>query len=198
MSFVFKLRFPEIELRKYDEQYDYGRNSADLKKANRLNKYYDICPAQGYLKYEQFIDMVGWKSERRLAKAESNSAGLVEELTRMAFAANHQTARMGTLMVLSGVGLPVASVLMHFGNDQTVPIIDERALWSLNCEKPASYSFDFWAAYVVYCRSLAERNRMSVRSIDRALWKYSEVNQGGLSGSKIATLRRAESGNTGE
>lgn len=192
MDSIFKLRFDESKLKEYDERYDYGRSRADIDDANRLNKYYEICPTQGCLTYEQFIDMVEWKSTRRIAAAKSNSPELVVELTRMAFSANHQFARMGALTLLSGVGLPVASVLMHFGCDRTVPIIDERALWSLSCEKPKSYTLEFWEAYLRYCRRLAERNNMSVRSIDRALWKYSEVHQGGLSASKTAQSRRAK------
>jgi hypothetical protein len=192
MDLEFKLRFSESELKEYDERYDYDRSRVDISAANRLNKYYDICPAQGCLTYEQFIDMVKWKSSRRLAAAKANPPELVEELTRIAFSANHQAARMGALTLLSGVGLPVASVLMHFGCDRTVPIIDERALWSLSCEKPKSYTLEFWEAYLHYCRRLAERNNMSVRSIDRALWKYSEVHQGGLSASQIARSRRAK------
>jgi hypothetical protein len=50
------------------------------------------------------------------------------------------------------------------------PIIDFRALWSLNCEKRGD-TFEFWWSYVIVCQSLALECGVSIRDLDRALWQ---------------------------
>jgi len=174
----YQLRFPETDLRKYQALYDYKVDT------RQLEKYYQIGPAQGHLTIQQLDEIVTWKSERRPALVWENDPELVAELTTFAFSAKHAAARIGALTLLSGVGYPTASVICRYCIDQNDPIIDERALWSLVLEKPNNYTFPFWEAYVAICRGLAQRNGMTVREVDMALWKYSEMFQGGLSGSK--------------
>jgi hypothetical protein len=178
MDLDYHLRFPESELRRYQELYDFKTNTRSLE------KYYEIGPKQGHLTINQLAEIVDWKSERRPELVWKNDPALVIELTSFAFRAQHPTARMGNLTLLTGVGMPTASVISHYCLDPNDPIIDERAIWSLGLEQPSYYTFEFWAAYVAICRELAMRNHMTVREIDMALWKYSEINQGGLSGSK--------------
>ena len=81
--------------------------------------------------------------------------------------------------------MPTASALLHLAacdptNPVTAstanPIIDFRALWSLNCEKRGD-TFQFWWRYVETCRALATGARLSMRDLDRALWEYSNQNQ---------------------
>jgi hypothetical protein len=176
----FKLRFSEKELQHYAQQYDYGRTTENQSKADQLNKYYKICPVRGYLTEAEFQEMVKWKSERRLGLAENNSAALIKELTSFSFSAQHMRSKIGALLALEGVGMPVASVLLHFGCDATIPIIDERALWSLSHPKVSYYSFELWEQYLKFCRDLAIKSKLTVREVDKALWKYSEIHQDGL------------------
>ncbi|MBI4851367.1 MAG: hypothetical protein HY819_06015 [Acidobacteria bacterium] len=44
-------------------------------------------------------------------------------------------------------------------------------------ENTTQYSFSFWWDYVLFCREIAERNSISMRVLDRALWQYSKDNQ---------------------
>lgn len=70
-------------------------------------------------------------------------------------------------MTLRGVSWPTASVLLHFGHHDEYPILDYRALWWLGYDKPPPYTFEFWSAYVSFCRTLAKRLSVSVRTLDR-------------------------------
>jgi hypothetical protein len=105
-----------------------------------------------------------------------NSARLVEEATTLAFHARDEALRIGILLTLDGVGWPVASVLLHFGHRDPYPILDFRALESLGVKQPSVYTFDFWWAYVQTCRKLARRQRVDMRTLDRALWQHSAEN----------------------
>jgi len=60
---------------------------------------------------------------------------------------------------------------------RSYPILDFRALWSLTVDVPTSYTYDFWARYSECARQLAQRAKVDMRTLDRALWKYSEMRQ---------------------
>ena len=87
-----------------------------------------------------------------------------------------ERVRWDILTELRGVGPPTASVVLHFFHEAPYPIIDFRAMWSLSVDE-YNYSFEFWQEYVDFCRDLAERNNVDIRTLDRALWMYSKVNQ---------------------
>lgn len=85
--------------------------------------------------------------------------------------------RIEALTLLDGIGWPSASVILHFFHKQKYPILDYRALWSVSLEVPYRYIFEFWWAYVIYCRDLAKNAKVTMRTLDRALWQYSKENQ---------------------
>jgi hypothetical protein len=66
---------------------------------------------------------------------------------------------------------------LHFGHTDQYPILDYRALWSLAVDPPPPYSFSIWWRYVEFCRTLAKKCDVSVRTLDKALWQYSNENQ---------------------
>ena len=39
------------------------------------------------------------------------------------------------------------------------------------------YNFEFWNEYTQFCRKLASEAMVSMRELDRALWKYSKEKQ---------------------
>jgi hypothetical protein len=75
------------------------------------------------------------------------------------------------------VGLPTASVILHFCDRRKYPILDVRVLWSLGITKPPSFSIPFWLNYTEFLRGLADRTGKDMRTVDRALWQYSRENQ---------------------
>jgi hypothetical protein len=83
------------------------------------------------------------------------------------------------LTLLAGVDWATASVVLHFCHADPYPILDYRALWSVGQDdEPDRYDFTYWGAYTAFTRDIARRNSVSMRILDRALWKYSELHQG--------------------
>ena len=166
----YKFRIPIEKVGQYAEQYDF---SAETK----LEKYHQIGPRQGCLTVDQLYEICRWKSKRKAARAKSNPDDFVKEITTFSFSAKCERSRIESLMLLDGVRMPTASVILHFCVDQTYPILDVRALWSLAIEKPSIYSFSFWEEYTEICRTMAKELSMSVRELDMALWQYSKKHQ---------------------
>ena len=99
------------------------------------------------------------------------------EITGFALATEDEGARIQSLTLLDGVSWPTPSVILHLFHRDPYPILDFRALWSLSLDVPVQYGFDFWLLYVRYCRDLAQRANVDMRTLNRALWQYSKENQ---------------------
>lgn len=166
----YALRIPRSEILLYRDRYDYTEGK-------RLEKFHGVAQSHGCISVDQLHEICHWKSKRRAELARKNPDALVRELTAFSFSARHESSRLGALTLLEGVHFPTASVILHFCLDQTYPILDIRALWSLSIEKPSQYTLPFWEDYVAACRAVAGENGLSVRELDMALWQYSKENQ---------------------
>lgn len=171
MTIKHALRIPPGKLRHYMEQYGFKAEAS-------LEKYHEIGPKQGYLTVDQLEEICEWKSRRRADLALSNPEAVVCEITTFSFSAKCEESRIGALTLLEGVGFPTASVILHFCVDQSYPILDFRAIWSLGIEQPSQYTVPFWKEYVQICRAVAAKHRLTIRELDMALWQYSGERQG--------------------
>lgn len=168
---MFALRFNESAIERWAE-----KNTSE----NYLVFQNEIGPAvqkRGYMSRPEFLIMCEWKSPRTKSRCARNSDAFIREVTGASLAASHEQLRVQVLTLLVGVGWPTASVILHFCGGSPYPILDFRALWALKVEQPSTYDFRFWWAYVEHCRSLATRNNVSMRTLDRALWQYSKEKQ---------------------
>jgi len=167
MTSRLKLRFRESRIQEYA-----GRNKNDLSELISIGRE---AGRSGYLKRDDFLTICMTKSSRPRIHYESNSAELIEEVTAISFAEKtSEQVRIQILQILSGVSWPVASYILHFCIEDQYPILDFRALESLSIEKTPLYTFEFWNEYTTFCRDLARRNRVSMRTLDAALWGYSK------------------------
>ena len=141
------------------------------------NEFSSKVKKRGYYLQKEFLTLAVWKSPRPRPRYERNPSALIKEVTGLALSAKAEQVRIMLPTVLDGVGMPVASVLLHFGSTDPYPILDFRALWSLGIDAPPGYTFDFWWDYTEYCRKIAGENGVSMRTLDRALWQYSKENQ---------------------
>ena len=80
---------------------------------------------------------------------------------------------MLTLTQLRGIGEPTGSAILHLLDKEQYPLLDIHALWSVGMEWTARTSYPFWLDYIEFCRDTADENDVSMRDLDRALWKYS-------------------------
>ena len=113
---------------------------------------------RGHLTRGEFLTICRWKTPRSRSRCETNSESLIEEATTIRLPAlREERLRIGTLTLLKGVGWPTASVLLHLCHPDRYPILDFRALESLECPVPDVYEFEFWWDYTLFCRQLSDR-----------------------------------------
>ena len=165
----FKLRFPEHQL-----EYWAKRNRGDLAALVKIGRN---ARSRGYLNRDEFLSLCLVKSQRSKSRCASNSEELVREVTEISFSAKSERVQIQALSILVGVSWPSASFILHFCSKHKYPILDFRALWSLSINNPPVYTFQFWHEYTEYCRDLADRNGMTMRRLDSALWQYSKEKQ---------------------
>lgn len=167
----FDLRPRLEELPTLSTRYSYGSDD------DVIAALVDGVRSRGYLTKAELQKVGRWKSPRSVHWMEANAETYVSEITGFALAARDERARVEPLTLLTGVGWPTATVLLHFFHEDRYPILDYRALWTVRSKVPSSCSFEFWWEYVLYARGLAERSALDMRTLDRALWQYSKENQ---------------------
>jgi hypothetical protein len=168
----FHLRFPKAEIRHWASLYDYPGEDELIRGPVAAAR------RSGYLTAETFAAIGEWKTPRARKRREANTSSFIEEVTRLALApSTSPRLAIEALTLLSGVSWPTASVILHFCHPDFYPIVDFRALWSLSSEVPSQYGYAFWEEYTSFTRALAKRASVDMRTLDRALWKYSELHQ---------------------
>lgn len=167
----YTLRFKPDQIAEYAGSYDYSMSDIDLA------QYAQQIQERGYLTKTDLERVAKWKSPRSAGHISKNSDEYVKAVTAMALQTDNEQLRIEALTLLDGVGLPTASVILHFYHKDRYPVLDFRALWSLSLEDSEKYSFEFWWNYTVICRSLATENHTDMRTLDKALWQYSKENQ---------------------
>ena len=170
-SILGRPRFPLSELSSISARYQYELEDSVLALAPAVRQ-------RGHLTKHELRTLVEWKSPRPRRFIVKANELLIAEASRTAFTAKSEEVRIGVLTLIPGVAFPMASVILHFFHDDPYPIIDFRALWSLNmAPKSNYYTFALWERYVSACRALAEDAGVDMRTLDRALWQYSKENQ---------------------
>ena len=130
--------------------------------------------ARGHYTRDEFLLVCAWKTARSKPKVALNGETAVQAATATALSARDEGTRMEALTSLEGVGVPTASVLLHFAFPDDYPILDRRALESLGCRARTTYPIGFWLDYLTACRELAARHGVSLRTLDKALWQHSK------------------------
>lgn len=115
-----------------------------------------------------------WKTPRIRPQIARNSEAGIRGVTAAAFLACADSTRLRLLLGLSGVGVAVASVVLHFAEPGRYPIYDVRvraALVRIGVRRRFRPNAAGWAAYASILRELAVRYRVSLRTLDKALWQ---------------------------
>jgi hypothetical protein len=167
---VFKLRFPPADIARWAQGYTYGDDTV-------VDELSPGARARGVLTRTEFLALCRWKTPRSQPRCATNTAARIREATRIALATDDEEAKIYMLRTLAGVGWPTASVILHFCDTRPYPILDYRALWSLGFARPPAYTFELWSAYTQFTRGLAECTGHDMRTVDRALWRFSKRHQ---------------------
>jgi hypothetical protein len=166
-----KLKFPVRDINRWAKAYSYSRGESDLEAMIPKVK------RAGYLTKAQLRAVASWKSPRSAGRVKTNDEKYVREVTKFSLASPCDRASIQALTILDGVQWPTASVILHFFHKKRYPILDFRALWSVNQSVPQQYDYDLWIEYSEYSRKLAKQAGVKMRTLDRALWQYSKKNQ---------------------
>lgn len=166
-----KLRFDESQIKEIASKYAYSIADEEL---------IELRPSvqkREFFTKQELQKVAYWKSPRNSGHISKNDDAYVKEITAFSFMAKTERARIEVLTNLNGVSWPTASVILHFFHHNPYPILDFRSLWSVGLKVPNQYCFDFWWTYVEFCREIADRNNVDMRTLDEALWQYSKNNQ---------------------
>ena len=130
---------------------------------------------KGYLSQSELRQMAKWKDRFVPSKIDKNPPGLIEKITGEAFGLDDDWEKIKKLKEIYGVAASVASVILHLYDPKKYPILDVHALRTIGIDnQKVTYDEPFWRKYVDLCRAKAERYDVSMRALDRALYKYSE------------------------
>ena len=131
---------------------------------------------KGYLTKCELMEMARWKD--RFARSnikKGNSPECIEAVTRDAFRPGDDWEKLKKLMALKGVGQSRASAILHLYDRERYPIFDPHALYSIRIDKKeVEYDCSFWKEYVKFCQAKAECHGVCMRTLDRALYKFSQ------------------------
>ncbi|MDE0636661.1 MAG: hypothetical protein OXI43_12550 [Candidatus Poribacteria bacterium] len=150
----------------------------DIEKAVNARK--TLNTPGGYLLTDELQDMGKWKHRALPSIMDNNRPEHVEKITAEAFSPGDDWEKLKKLISyyggLQGVRQSVASVILHLYDPKKYPILDEHALRSVGIKEKYVHGpeYPFWQEYVNLCRAEAEHYDVSMRTLDRALYKYSE------------------------
>ena len=167
------LRFSESEIGYWANRYTERQREKDRTKEQELIDLKDEVLLRGYLTKEELHKITRWKSPRWANLTLENTSDFIKKITETTFAAPDDWTKLLTLTQLRGIGQPTASTILHLFDENQYPILDIHALWSVGLPWTARDSYPFWPEYIQFCRDIANRNDVSMRDLDRALWKYS-------------------------
>lgn len=176
-----RLRISREFVQKWSAAYLEGQTPAESEQERRL--FEEIGPEvrrRGFFTKDELLAVGEWKSSRARGRLRSNSPALVERLTGACIAAPDE--RITVLTALDGVGLPMASAVLAVWRPDSYTVYDVRAVETLRRAGVFAgvRKYPAFGLYLHACRDLIDRLTLGddhlphLRSLDRALWKYSQ------------------------
>lgn len=157
-------------MKKWCSEYDY-QSDEHAAAAGRKAR------SAGYLTKAQLVTLMRWKANRIVGYGHALDHHYLRTVTEASFSSTNERFRIESLTLLRGVKWPMASTILHFVWPKKYPILDFRALWSLQAKVPNRYDYNLWYQYCGACRMLAKEHGISLRDLDKALWQYSSKHQ---------------------
>ncbi len=166
---TFALQFDAAKIPNLSDGYEYGddRQVSDAGKKIARGEY-DLAHLETIYR---------WKTKGRgISRLRKNTIAEIADGLRLAAGAKTERAAMAVLCGLVGIDVPVASAVLTAMNPERYTIIDFRALESLGVPDPPVLTVNYYLKYLDHCRKLAEQHKLSLRTLDRALWQWSKRN----------------------
>ncbi len=123
---------------------------------------------------ENLTKIFEWKTGGRgRSRLTRNTDDEIADALRLTVSAATERAAIAVLLGLNGVQVPVASAILTAIDPVHYTVIDFRALEAL-CNASVDRSINFYLRYLAACSQIAASNGVTLRDLDRALWKWSE------------------------
>ena len=157
---------------RYKAQESYQKGVLNAEADRKLAAVLTAAKRREYMRLNDLEAVARWKYRgpalsQMVAK---NCQEDVKEITRVAFATESERLRIGALASLHGVAAPTASVILHFVFPDRYPVLDQRAMRTINA--PVHYQFDRWLRYGEFCRDARDDFGVTLRTLDQALWRH--------------------------
>jgi len=185
MVAYFQLQPSEMELQELAEQYwqKAGEKEHELETAA-----FEAGEAirNGDYSLANLEAIVRWKSERAVHYLIGNSNEKIRRSLSVAASPESTTeAAVKALLELHGVDITLASAIMAAIFPDRYTVLDYRSLEALG---HARHDVHFYEEYLAFCKRLAESNIVKpqselpgptpLRTLDRALWEWSQSHRG--------------------
>ena len=176
---TMRLRFCESEIEDLATRYTEYQREDNREREEKLIGFRETILRRGYLYRSELYTVARWilyeYGEDASERTRSNPDDLIMINTRQAFTSRDDWEKLHYLTELQGVGQSVASAILHLydEDERQYPILSIHALWSVGFERRQRREHPFWPEYIQFCRDIADRNQIEMRTLDRALWRYS-------------------------
>lgn len=171
------LRFCESEIDYWANRYTECQSASGRERENQVIGFRGKIQEQVSLTEYHLYKVADWVlsvyGAGAVDRVRNNSETHIELTTRRAFTVTDDWEKLMTLTGLSGIRQTTASAILHLYDKEQYPILSGRALWSVEEPKRDYYPDWFWLQYIQFCRDIANRNSVSMRHLDRALWRFS-------------------------
>ena len=172
-----RLRFCESEIDDLATRYTECQHEDNREREEQLIGLREEILRRGYLTKYELYTVARWKlyvyGEDAAEPTKKNPDDFIEITTRQAFTSRDDWEKLCALTQLQGIGQSVASAILHLYDERQYPILDIHALWSVGLKFRQRSLYPFWPKYITFCRDIANRNLIKMRTLDRALWRYS-------------------------
>ena len=172
-----RLRFCESEIDDLATRYTECQHEDNREREEQLIGFREKILIRGSLTKYELYTVARWKlyvyGEDAAEPTLKNPDDLIKITTRQAFTSSDDWEKLLSLTQLQGIGESVASAILHLYDERQYPILDIHALWSAGLKFRQRSSYPFWPEYIAFCRDIANRNSIKMRTLDRALWRYS-------------------------
>jgi thermostable 8-oxoguanine DNA glycosylase len=143
-----------------------------------IAKVSNELPQKGTISKDTFIDILDWKAARVKGIVRLNEFDTYEKAFRKCFKAPNDE-KLAILDELYGIGVPVASTILHFMYPQSFPIMDIRTVETLHYADYIESRARDQKRYIPFRATILTiaKNypKWSLRQIDRALFAYHKI-----------------------
>ena len=174
-----RLRFCESKIDYWANIYTEYQTPEGQERENQVIEFQDGIQERGHLIRYELYKVAEWVlsvyGESTADPTLENPDTLIQVTTRQAFTSTGDLEKLQSLTQsgLKGIGQTTASAVLHLYDNGQYPILSKRALWSVGERGRDYYPPWLWLRYIEFCRDIANRNGRDMRTLDRALWRYS-------------------------